>query len=473
MGGGNFAGSYGPIDASLIPELGANRFAFAPASGLTIEYSNDGGATWLDYGATDDQKKTFLAAINCGFVIGKTKSSTPANDMLRMTFNTKGISCYTILNKFCLYITTNGSQGCYCTIQKALESTPTVYTDVATKVPISGWSGYNIINVPGIVTYGNTPTTQYGRIRFIFGCTKHDGSTYGGLSISKLLAFGGVGWSTPSTMASNGHLYYWNYKQGAIFPSTVAANGGFIGDIQGNASTASNAGKVNGHTVETNVPSNAAFTDEKVKQTSTTTSGYTNYRPLIIGDSNSGTKGFTPSTVTAGTLTFNNMYVQPSTGTIFATNFDGKINGHTIEIDVKKDAKLTDTVYTLPASSSSALGGIKIGYQSTGRNYAVQLDTTTKQAYVYVPWTDTNTDTNTHYTTHLYVGSSGTASNSDTTNGKTYIKLYDDSTARESHLIQGSGGTTVTSDANGNITITSEKDEPIVIDDKVLAALFG
>lgn len=65
------------------------------------------------------------------------------------------------------------------------------------------------------------------------------------------------------------------------------------------------------------------------------------------------------------------------------------------------------------------------------------------------------TNTDTHYTTHLYVGATGTAANGATSNGATYLKLYDSSMARESHLIKGTGATTVTSDASGNITINS------------------
>ena len=41
--------------------------------------------------------------------------------------------------------------------------------------------------------------------------------------------------------------------------------------------------------------------------------------------------------------------------------------------------------YTLPAASSSALGGIKIGYTESGKNYPVELDGN-GQAYVNVPW---------------------------------------------------------------------------------------
>lgn len=44
----------------------------------------------------------------------------------------------------------------------------------------------------------------------------------------------------------------------------------------------------------------------------------------------------------------------------------------------------------VPIATSSILGGIKIGYSASGKNYAVQLDGNNK-AYVNVPWTDTNT----------------------------------------------------------------------------------
>jgi hypothetical protein len=47
-------------------------------------------------------------------------------------------------------------------------------------------------------------------------------------------------------------------------------------------------------------------------------------------------------------------------------------------------------ITSIPQASSSALGGIKIGYSDNGRNYAVKLDGSGK-AYVNVPWTDTNT----------------------------------------------------------------------------------
>lgn len=45
---------------------------------------------------------------------------------------------------------------------------------------------------------------------------------------------------------------------------------------------------------------------------------------------------------------------------------------------------------SIPVATSSAYGGIQIGYTTSGKNYAVQLSN--GKAYVNVPWTDTNTN---------------------------------------------------------------------------------
>ena len=45
-------------------------------------------------------------------------------------------------------------------------------------------------------------------------------------------------------------------------------------------------------------------------------------------------------------------------------------------------------LYTLPTATTSALGGIKLGYTSSGKNYKVQVDGS-GNAYVNVPWTNT------------------------------------------------------------------------------------
>ena len=62
--------------------------------------------------------------------------------------------------------------------------------------------------------------------------------------------------------------------------------------------------------------------------------------------------------------------------------------GYTIQKSVPANAIFTDTVYTLPNASGSTLGGIKTGYTTAGKSYAVKVDSS-GNAYVDVAWTDT------------------------------------------------------------------------------------
>ena len=226
-GGQNFAGSYGPIDAAMIGDLGANRLAFVPPAGISVEYSRDSGTTWQDYGATDAQKLE-LTSTGTNFIIGKADSSNKATEryMLRISLHTSEGKVYTQLNKFAIYISTNGSNGSYCTIRARTQNNYLNKVDkwvvFANKQSISGWSGWNIINTSTITTFGNTASSQYGEIQFIFGCTS--GSTsYVGLQILRLMGFGGVGWTTPSNMAKYGTIYSYDYNQNAFFPASLNA----------------------------------------------------------------------------------------------------------------------------------------------------------------------------------------------------------------------------------------------------------
>lgn len=91
--------------------------------------------------------------------------------------------------------------------------------------------------------------------------------------------------------------------------------------------TTSTIGTVAGTNLQVKMPANPN-TDTKVTQTAINAADYTNWRPLIWGSSNSGTEGFTPSTVTDGVYTAQTLSCQPSTGTIRATTFKGSLSGN-------------------------------------------------------------------------------------------------------------------------------------------------
>ena len=132
--GGRSMNTASPIDAALIPELGANRWAFMYPSGITAEYSTDGGETWIDYGASDKQKYALTSVLAGGayFVIGKSTDQTNFDKKkLRITFDASKGS-YTYLTKFILYIQTNSSVQNYCTLSAASVTDQTNFVDIQT-----------------------------------------------------------------------------------------------------------------------------------------------------------------------------------------------------------------------------------------------------------------------------------------------------------------------------------------------------
>lgn len=111
-----------------------------------------------------------------------------------------------------------------------------------------------------------------------------------------------------------------------------------------------------------------------------------------------------------------------------------------------------DDRYYTESEIDKKLGG-KSNTDHTHSNYLTGI--TKAMVTNALGYTPPTSDTNTHYTTTLYAGAKDAKSNAATTNGNTYLKLYDDSTVRSQLNIKGSGATTVTTDANGVITISS------------------
>jgi len=241
-GGRDFTDGFGPIDAAMVPHLGANRLAFMPAAGVAFEYSRDGGSTWTAYNTSDANKINFFNGNGAVHVIGAdgTTKTDKSKYMFRVTITASTAKVYTVLNKFVIYCSTNGSTGSYCSIDARTQANVTAGTDTwvnfANKVGISGWSGYNVINTSGITV--GTNSSQYGQLRFTFGVTSHANTVeYTGLNVSRVMGFGGVGWVTPSNMAAKGLIYTYDASQNVTFPAQVTATK-FNGPLNGNASTA-------------------------------------------------------------------------------------------------------------------------------------------------------------------------------------------------------------------------------------------
>ncbi len=390
-GGKNFAGNYGPIDAALVAELGAPRTMFAKAAGIVVAYSTDGGETWLDYEATDDAKVGLFSS-GRNFYIGKssTAGGSSTDYMLRVTLHTSAAGIYTVLNKFIIFVGTNGSTGCYCTIrcrtQQNYENNVDTWVTRADQVPITGWTGYNVINIVGTATYGNTKGSQYGEWQFIFGCTGYSGSS-SGLYIYKIFGYGGVGWATPSTMAKTGHIYAFDASQNATFPAQVQATsfkktGGtssqFLkadGSVDNNtyltAQDISGKADKSAQSV-TSVSNNETYNIVEGKKVTIATNGGTSDVDVVQLGSVKGAPSATSSAAAKEIPTWQGVKEYVQTNSPAPTAGDGiSISGSTI---------------SLKTASTSEVGGIKsVSVDVEPNIYKVTVDASEQTAEVPIP----------------------------------------------------------------------------------------
>ena len=233
-GGRNISNGYSPIDASMMSELSANVMAYSNPAGISIEYSRDGGVSWIDYEATDKQKVelfTKKTELYCGKSAPDGLTAT-VGFQLRITITPQICNLYTQLNKIIMEITTLSGEDCWCTF-KGLKSKyvaagnedDTYYDTFVNKAYIYGWPFYNVLNFERIITSrsisSQSQANNYYKLRLIFGYDKIKGNLYSGLSILSLRFFGGGRYFLPSNLARYNHLYDYDWQQNAKFPAKV------------------------------------------------------------------------------------------------------------------------------------------------------------------------------------------------------------------------------------------------------------
>ena len=237
-GGKNLSGSVSPLDAACSNIHSANRFAFAKANGITIEYSTN-GSTYSAYSTTDAAKINLVSGNGNTYYIGARSTSTTVNDKLRITLNATNMGLYTRLQKILINISTGYATGSNVIIEKAMKGSETTFTSIGT-YQISGWSGWNSIPISAAFGGGANQTGNIAVLRLTFGITGiNSEQTSNALSVSDIIGIGDTYWSYPSTMAKTGHLYSYDSSQNATFPANVTATT-FVGALSGNATTATN-----------------------------------------------------------------------------------------------------------------------------------------------------------------------------------------------------------------------------------------
>lgn len=226
----SFSADLSAIDMAVSSLHSANRLSFGNPDGVTVEYSTDGGSSWLDYGANDGTKIGLISNLSYGslYIGKKTNESASTRDMLRITLNSQTLGVYTVAKKLLINVSTNGAEGCQCKIETSLIKDPTNFTKYGT-FPVGGWSGWNSIPIS---TIGGTKgyfggytgqTNQCSSIRMTFSITGVSSTYRSNLQVSNLCLFGKTYYSTPSQMAKDGHLYSYDANQNAKFPKALSA----------------------------------------------------------------------------------------------------------------------------------------------------------------------------------------------------------------------------------------------------------
>ena len=168
-------------------------------------------------------------------------------------------------------------------------------------------------------------------------------------------------------------------------------------------------------------------------ETSSTTANLTEGSNLYYTDARARA-----SISVSGDLSYNS-----STGVISFTNDAGDIESVTAGAGLSGGGTSGAVTLDVIEATSSAFGGVKIGYSENGKNYPVELSS--GKAFVNVPWVDTNT--NTTYTGGTGITLTGTTFSVDLADVNTFTST---NTASKAVVRDGSGNF-----AAGTITATA------------------
>lgn len=253
----NLTGNVTPVGMSLSAEHSANRIAYLNPNAIQIEYTTNGGSTWLDSGYTNEEK-TWLCTSNQGIAIGQSKSgysSTTAlttNHWTRITLTGQdGTNTYVYTAPRKLLINMSTALGVECLIEYKTGVSNASWQTFGTYT-VAGWSGWN--DIPLILGTFGGGTSQTGNnwyLRFTFKVTSTRTDNYKGYAqVYGLRLFGAGDWTSASSanskgpFSSTGHLYSYDVGANATFPAKVTAtsfSGPLTGNVTGNVSgTAAN-----------------------------------------------------------------------------------------------------------------------------------------------------------------------------------------------------------------------------------------
>ena len=242
---------------------------------------------------------------------------------------------------------------------------------------------------------------------------------------------------TDVSLVTTGDKYVWNRKQDAL--PDMTGNAGKCLKVVNNGGTLGLSWETDTNTGVTSVSAGAGLNTTSDDETTDGGTPITGTGTLYL--TKSGADAGSYGDASAQTPSFGGTFKVP----YVTVDKYGRVTGiteHTVTLP-------TPSSFSLPVATSGALGGIKIGYSTNNRNYAVELSN--EKAFVSVPWTDT------HYTATPILGNSSSATTNataDTQNSSTFLNIIENGEKSGGVQIEGSGMVTVSA-KNGKLTVSA------------------
>lgn len=232
----NYAGGVSPVNRSLFNVARSCKSAFLPPESITVEYTRDNGASWLDY-ELDDYSKRGLFSMNKASSVYLGKSGTEVKVGYGVRITIKATDRYVSFDTFYCWFSTGGHQ-CVASIERSTKGEPDKFITLANDVRVSGWSGANeIAFTAGTFGGGNNQLSNFGTYRITFMIKSVEPNwVKNATQVTDLRFYGDSCWASANPMMENDNMYTWDYLKNVSFPKDVkAANfiGRFEGDVQG------------------------------------------------------------------------------------------------------------------------------------------------------------------------------------------------------------------------------------------------
>ena len=225
-----------PLQAPFVPSAKSNKLFGINPNDITVEYSTDGGKTWLDYGASASQKATVFNELGSDLTLGRATNkelnvAQGTNSRLRITITSASTGRYVSLDKTYIWFNTSGNT-CRCSCKLARHGSKTSWETIWDDKEVNGWSGGNFFNHKQFNLQGPNSTSDSNgySIRYEFWMTQIN-SNYGAAQVIYINGYGNNVWTSESPFVNNDHLYKWDTGYNMLLPAGLEAKGEIKGVV--------------------------------------------------------------------------------------------------------------------------------------------------------------------------------------------------------------------------------------------------